>query len=330
MNQNTLIRRSNDDVKKEVSFYNSLFGNSKGADQRKDEYKNLVSSYYSLVTDFYEYGWGQSFHFANRFRGETLAESIQRHESYLALKMNLKAGDKVLDLGCGVGGPLRRIAHLTGAHVTGITISDYQIQRAKKIGVPADCQFIQGDFMKLPFEDNSFDHVYTIEAVCHAPDKAKCFVEVIRVLKPGGSLVGYDWCLTDKYDSQNSVHIETKRLIEEGDALPDLKSTHQLVSDLKSVGFTVEENQIIPEGDIPWYQPLKGGDSLLSLENFRTTFFGRMITHNTVWLLEKTRIAAQGSLATLNILETARDGVMRGGESDIFTPYFFFLARKSL
>ncbi|CAF3727088.1 unnamed protein product [Rotaria sp. Silwood1] len=104
MTEKPLIRCTNDNVKQE---------------------KNLVTSYYSLVTDFYEYGWGQSFHFANRFHDETLAESIQRHESYLALKMNLKAGDKVLDLDCDVGGSLRRIAHLTGTHVTDITISDY-------------------------------------------------------------------------------------------------------------------------------------------------------------------------------------------------------------
>ena len=149
------------------------------------------------------------------------------------------------------------------------------------------------------------------------------------MLKPGGSIIGYDWCLTDKYDSQNRDHLETKRLIEEGDGLPDLKSTHQLVSDLKSVGFTVEENKIIPEGDIPWYQPLKGGDPFFTPSNFRTTTFGRWLTRNTVWLLEKAGIAAQGSLAALQILETAREGVIRGGESEIFTPYFFFLARKS-
>ncbi|CAF4894496.1 unnamed protein product, partial [Rotaria sp. Silwood1] len=131
------------------------------------------------------------------------------------------------------------------------------------------------DFMKLPFEDNSFDHVYTIEA-------AKCFAEVIRVLKPGGSLVGYNWCFTDKYDSQNRDHIETKRLIEEDDALPDLISTHQLVEDLKSVGFTVEESRIIPEGDISWYEPLKDGDSFLTLNNFRTSFLGRLLTYNRV------------------------------------------------
>jgi len=149
------------------------------------------------------------------------------------------------------------------------------------------------------------------------------------VLKPGGTFVGYDWCLTDKYDSKNHDHVEIKHLIEEGDGLPDLRFTHELVSDLKTVGFNIEESRIIPEGDIPWYQPLKGGDSFLSPSNFRTTFLGRWITRNGVWLLEKAGIATQGSLATINILEKAGEGVVRGGESEIFTPYFFFLARKS-
>jgi len=148
------------------------------------------------------------------------------------------------------------------------------------------------------------------------------------VLKPGGTLIGYDWCMTDKYDSQNSEHVKIKHLIEEGDGLPDLQSTDNLLSDLKSAGFNVDEGRIIPEGDIPWYQPFKGGESWLSPSNFRTTFLGRMITRNGVWLLEKVGIAAQGSFSTLEILEKAGDGVLRGGETGIFTPYFFFLARK--
>lgn len=134
MTEKSVVQRMGDAVQKEVSTYNELFQSSTSSDKRKTEYKTMVTNYYSVSTDFYEYGWGQSFHFANRFRGETLAESIQRHESYLALKMQLKAGDKVLDIGCGVGGPLRRIAYLSGAHVTGVTISQYQVQRAKAIG----------------------------------------------------------------------------------------------------------------------------------------------------------------------------------------------------
>ena len=39
------------------------------------------------------------------------------------------------------------------------------------LGVPSNCQFVQGDFMELPFEANTFDHVYVIEAACHAPEK---------------------------------------------------------------------------------------------------------------------------------------------------------------
>ena len=134
MTEKLMMQRSNDAVRKEISSYNSLFEDSTTVDERKSQYKTLVTSYYSLSTDFYEYGWGRSFHFANRYHGETLAESLQRHESYLALKMQLKPGDKVLDIGCGVGGPLRRIASLTGAHITGLNISPYQIQRAKTIG----------------------------------------------------------------------------------------------------------------------------------------------------------------------------------------------------
>ena len=123
--------------------------------------------------------------------------------------------------------------------------------------------------------------------------------------------------------------MKTKQLIEEGDGLPELKSTTQCVVDLKSVGFTVQESGIIPEGDIPWYQPLKGGDSFFSLNNLRASSIGRWLTRNMVWLMEKTWIAAKGSVGTLEILEKAAVGLVRGGESGIFTPYFFFLARKA-
>lgn len=141
MSEKTVVQRSHEAVQKEVSAYNDLFKHSTSVDERKIQYKTLVTNYYSLSTDFYEYGWGQSFHFANRLRGETFTESIQRHESYLALKAKMKSGDQVLDIGCGVGGPLRRIAYLTEAHLTGLTMSEYQIQRAKRIGTIDEAPF---------------------------------------------------------------------------------------------------------------------------------------------------------------------------------------------
>jgi len=60
----------------------------------------MINHYYDLCTDFYEWGWGQSFHFANRYRGENFYSSIARSEHWLALQMGLKPGMKVLDVGC--------------------------------------------------------------------------------------------------------------------------------------------------------------------------------------------------------------------------------------
>src|SRR4051794_36862980 len=51
---------------------------------RKSKYTTMVNQYYDLVTDFYEFGWGKSFHFAPRYQGESFQASLARHEHYLA------------------------------------------------------------------------------------------------------------------------------------------------------------------------------------------------------------------------------------------------------
>ena len=65
--------------------------------------------------------------------------------------MNLQGGMKVLDVGCGVGGPAREIARFADIHVTGININDYQIQRAtlaaERAGMSEQLKFVKGDFM---------------------------------------------------------------------------------------------------------------------------------------------------------------------------------------
>ena len=90
-------------MKSGIDEYNRLHS-AEDAEERNKEYKSLVNSYYDLATLFYEWGWGQSFHFANRFAHESFDESIRRHEHYLASKIGLSGNAskmKVLDVGCG-------------------------------------------------------------------------------------------------------------------------------------------------------------------------------------------------------------------------------------
>jgi len=111
---------------------------------------------------------------------------------------------KALDVGCGIGGPMRNIAKFSEASITGINNNDYQIKRASRIneqnGVGHLCSFILSDFMTLKVAPRSYDAAFAIEATCHSPDKTACFREIYKTLKPGGLFCVYEWCMTDKYD----------------------------------------------------------------------------------------------------------------------------------
>jgi len=294
----------------------------------------MVNFYYDLATDFYEYGWGESFHFGPRFIGEGFQESLRRAEYYLASRMELKEKMKVLDLGCGVGGPMRGIARFSGAKVTGVNNNDYQIKVGRKHNktqsLESICEFVKADFMKLPFADNSYDAAYAIEATCHAPDRVACFAEILRVLKPGGYFSAYEWVMTKKYDPDNKQHRAVKEGIELGNGLPTLAIEHEIPVALKQAGFEVIEHfdrnaMMLDSNQIPWYQPLAGQ---YTLEGFRRTKPGRSFTTALVWVLETLRIAPKGTFKVQEILSATADDLVKSGELGVFTPTYYFLARK--
>lgn len=120
----------------------------------------------------------------------------------LALALGPKAEDAVLDLGSGLGGPARFLAATVGCHVTGIEltgeyvdISNYLTERA---GLSDKVQFIEGDAAKLPFDDESFDHAWTIHVAMNIADKEGFYRGVHRVLRNGGRFAIYDIVKGDK------------------------------------------------------------------------------------------------------------------------------------
>jgi sterol 24-C-methyltransferase len=291
-----------------------------------------VIDFYDKVTDFYEFGWGQAFHFAPMFRGETFAASIARHEYWLSAQLGLQPGMQVLDAGCGVGGPMRAIARFSGATVVGVNNNKYQLARAEKhtadAGLTDRCRVHEADFMHLPFEPESFDAVYVIEASCHAPDVAGLFTELARVMKPGARIASYEWCMTGAYRPDDPAHRSIKRRIENGNALAPIRTIAEVLSALEVAGLDLlasSDRAATADSETPWYWPLS---ARFSLDGFKHTALGRAATQWMVRALEILKIVPKGTAATSALLQDAAAALVRGGETGIFTPMFHVLARK--
>ncbi len=169
----------------------------KNPDARKTNYREMVRAYFERITDSYREKWSESFHFAIFSGSEPLEEALVTTETRLADEGRFQAGMKILDVGCGVGGPALNIATHSGAHITGVNIVERQLdiarQRAADKGLTDQVRFVLGDAMHMDFPDQAFDAVYLFEAGCHMPDKPKFYRECARVLRPGGVFVGQDW-----------------------------------------------------------------------------------------------------------------------------------------
>ncbi len=125
-------------------------------------------------------------------------------ERIVANDLQLRPGDKVLELGCGCGAIAEHIAELTGATPYGLNLDRSQIEKAwRNPNLPRD-HFTVGDLnMVLEFDDESFDAIYAIQPMTYISDHARTFSEVLRVLKPGGRFVINDVAALDAYDRDN-------------------------------------------------------------------------------------------------------------------------------
>ncbi|CAL5378079.1 unnamed protein product [Camellia sinensis] len=235
--------------------------------------------------------------------------------------LKINPGSRILDAGCGVGGPMRAIASHSGAHVVGITINEYQVNRArthnKKAKLDSQCEVVCGNFLEMPFENDSFDGAYSIEATCHAPKLEEVYSEIYRVLKPGSLYVSYEWVTTELYRGDDAEHVDIIQGIERGDALPGLRSYDQIAEIAKKVGFeVVKEKDLAKPPAKPWWTRLKMGR------------FAYWRNHILITVLAFLGIAPKGVVDVHEMLFKTADYLVRGGETGIFSPMHMILCRK--
>ena len=126
------------------------------------------------------------------------ADEIAARDAYLDL-LAIVAGERVLDVGCGSGAVTREIARRVGSGgvVVGLDPSPALLavarELAKDAGVGDRIEFREGDALRLPFSDGSFDAVVCVTVLSHVPRGEAAIPEFVRVLRPGGRLGVFDF-----------------------------------------------------------------------------------------------------------------------------------------
>lgn len=172
-----------------------------------------IQQFYDASSSLWEEIWGEHMH--HGYYGVDGKAQKNRRQAQIDLIEELlkwaqvQQAENILDVGCGIGGSSLYLADKFNACATGITLSPVQAQRAweraAEFGLQYRTNFQVADALNMPFEDNSFDLVWSLESGEHMPDKQKFMQECYRVLKPGGKLILVTWCHRPTNESPLSV-----------------------------------------------------------------------------------------------------------------------------
>jgi sarcosine/dimethylglycine N-methyltransferase len=128
-------------------------------------------------------------------------EPVRQASERTVLEMARRLGSvepstRVLDIGAGYGGAARKLVQRLGCHVTCLNLSQTQNARNREMtedaGMAERIDVVHGNFEQVPFDADSFDVVWSQDAILHSGDRPRVLDEVARVLRPGGRLIFTD------------------------------------------------------------------------------------------------------------------------------------------
>lgn len=211
-----------------------------------DKNKRDIAEYYQWCDKSYQH-WGQTsqnevyeIHYGFYDKNhKTHKRSLMRMNEVISSKLNPQKKWNILDAGCGVGASSIYLAKNHDVTVTGITVSKYQVKKAKKFakkyGIKRKVQFKIQNFENTNFKPETFNGVFGLESICYASDKKDFINEAYRLLKPGGHFVCADFFAikknlnpTEKYAMDNWLN---------GWVMPNIALKDYFQKSMKNAGF---------------------------------------------------------------------------------------------
>ncbi|KAF4219701.1 hypothetical protein CNMCM6805_001732 [Aspergillus fumigatiaffinis] len=199
----------------------------------------MYDEYTSLLTDVMA-GFIHVGYWEDPGSRDTMEVATERMTREVGERLSSSKGQHILDVGCGTGKSAVQIATTHDVHVTGITVSNHQIEVAQaqyarnvKAG-QVDYQFANA--MDLPFADSSFDGAVAIESLVHMDDRRTALLNIARVLRPGSRLA-----IADLFLDSHCPNPEALSRFHELFQVPPMPSGEELQDLLRETGFKVLE-----------------------------------------------------------------------------------------
>ena len=178
----------------------------------------------------------------NGLGGKLMVRIMNSGHSQLAQwgfsQITVNDGIEILDAGCGGGANVASwLERCKNSHVTGLDYSEVSVTEAQKINEKEienkRCEIIQGNVADMPFADARFDCVSAFETIYFWPDLKKCFQEVNRIMKSGGTFMICNEC-----DGTNTADEKWTKIV---DGM-NIYNEEQIKNYLKEANFTAVES----------------------------------------------------------------------------------------
>jgi len=213
-----------------------------------DDVRTVTETYYDSddADTFYSLVWGgEDLHVGFYRDTRDIRAASDAIVDRMADKIDIPRDGRIIDLGAGYGGAMRRVVKRCGCSAVCLNISDTQNDRnrhlIRRAGLADKITVRHGIFEDVPEEDETFDVVWSQDAFLHSDQRSKALSEAYRVLKPGGTLIFTDPC------QANEVAPGALQPVYDRLKLRDLGSLRYYAEAAEAAGFRLVEQEVLTE-----------------------------------------------------------------------------------